>query len=143
MTIELSIIILLLSIVIGLTVYAFFLQKLMKRAGMELLQAISDRQTVVDYLETEMAKSNALQLNEDDGFVKFLSQSRDWAFQYIEDVQASLNTFVETVGPAMAYYDKYGRINESPSMNTIFDAYQKLIEVLPENENKKQGENNE
>ena len=142
MTIELSIIILLLSIVIGLTVYAFFLQKLMKRAGMELLQAISDRQTVVDYLETEMAKSNALQLNEDDGFVKFLSQSRDWAFQYIEDVQASLNTFVETVGPAMAYYDKYGRINESPSMNTIFDAYQKLIEVLPETNNK-QGENNE
>jgi adenylate kinase family enzyme len=142
MNIEFSIIVLLSCIIVGITIYTFLLRKLIKRAGMELLQAISDRQVVVDYLEKEMAKTNALELNDDDGFVKFLSESRDWAFSYIEQVQEQLKEFVDKVGPLMVYYDKYGRIQESESMNKVFDAYSELIKVLPETNNK-QGENNE
>ena len=143
MDLQLSITIVLTCIIVGLGVYILFLRKLLKRVGIELLQALRDKQTVVDYLEQEMAKNNALELNDDDGFVKFLSQSRDWAFSYIEQVQEQLTEFVEKVKPVMEYYDKYGRINETPSMNTIFDAYQELIKILPETENKQQGENNE
>lgn len=80
-----------------------------------------------------------LELVQTDGFVSFVSKSRDWAFTYIEEVQSTLNKFVETVGPTMEYYDKFGRINESPAMNKIFDAYSELIKVLPES-NEKQGE---
>ncbi len=84
---------------------------------------------------------NEISFKKNDDFVTFLSESRDWAFSYIEDVQTSIAKFVEEVGPVLAYYDKFGRINEIPSMNTIFDAYTDLIKVLPENTT--QGENNE
>jgi hypothetical protein len=80
-----------------------------------------------------------LELVQTDGFVSFVSKSRDWAFTYIEEVQSTLNKFVETVGPTMEYYDKFGRIDENPPMNKIFDAYSELIKVLPES-NEKQGE---
>jgi hypothetical protein len=76
-----------------------------------------------------------------EGFIKFLSQSREWAFEYIETVQSELNNFVEIVGPQMEYYDKYGRVIESvhtPLMNRIFDAYNELIKLLPEIENNKE-----
>ena len=144
MDIQLSIMILLVSIIVGLSVYVLFLHKLLKRTGMELLQAISDRKVVVDYLEEEMAKNNTLQLNDDDGFVKFLSQSRDWAFKYIEDVQDELQKFADVVGPVMEYYSKYGRVVETihtPSLEKIYEAYNELIKMLPETENNK--ENNE
>jgi adenylate kinase family enzyme len=84
---------------------------------------------------------NEISFKKNDDFVTFLSESRDWAFSYIEDVQTSITKFVEKVGPVLTYYDKFGRINETPSMNTIFDAYTDLIKVLPENTT--QGENNE
>ena len=76
-----------------------------------------------------------------EGFIKFLSQSRDWAFEYIETVQSELNKFVEIVGPQMEYYDKYGRVIESvhtPAMDRIFDAYNELVKLLPETENNKE-----
>jgi len=79
-----------------------------------------------------------LELVQTDGFVSFVSKSRDWAFTYIEEVQSTLNKFVETVGPTMEYYDKFGRIDENPPMNKIFDAYSELIKVLPETENNKE-----
>ncbi len=84
---------------------------------------------------------NEISFKKNDDFVTFLSESRDWAFSYIEDVQTSITKFVEKVGPVLTYYDKFGRINETSSMNTIFDAYTDLIKVLPENTT--QGENNE
>ena len=34
-----------------------------------------------------------------ENFIKFLSDSRDWAFEYIEDVQTQLETFVRDIEP--------------------------------------------
>ena len=124
------------SIIVALSTYIILLRKMLKAIGKTLEQSTVDSLVLLEELDKYRANNNNKSLEQTEGFVKFLSQSRDWAFQYIEDVQASLNTFVETVGPAMAYYDKFGRINESPSMNTIFDAYTELIKVLPETENK-------
>jgi predicted PurR-regulated permease PerM len=43
-----------------------------------------------------------------ESFIKFLSDSRDWAFQYIEEVQTGLRSFIQEVEPEISYYDKYG-----------------------------------
>lgn len=105
-------------------------------------------QTIIDNVILNNKIQELMLANQPDvteGFIKFLSQSRDWAFEYIEDVQSQLNKFVEIVGPEMEYYDKFGRIATSPhtpQMDKIFDAYNELINLLPETENK-QGENNE
>lgn len=73
-------------------------------------------------------------LNTNEGFVKFLSDSRDWAFAYIEEVQATLNRFVDEVGPDIEYYRTFGQAVESPHSETldrISKAYAELEKVLP------------
>ena len=43
-----------------------------------------------------------------ENFIKFLSDSRDWAFEYIEDVQKQLETFIRDIEPEIMYFDEYG-----------------------------------
>ena len=127
-------------LLLGLSIYAVIV---LFYRNVKHINAIADlivqNKILTDQLTEKVASKN---IEESEGFLRFVSQSRDWAFEYIENVQKQLNDFVENVGPVMAYYDKFGRINESPSMNTIFEAYTKLVKVLPET-NEKQGENNE
>jgi len=75
-----------------------------------------------------------------ENFIKFLSDSRDWAFEYIESVQSGLTDFNKEVGPLIEYFDKYGDVlsNQRPdyeSMKKISKAYKELKKLLPE-ENK-------
>lgn len=107
----------------------------------QAFQMFLDNQILLGKIEQHSVSSN---IEQTEGFVKFLSESRDWAFQYIETTQSEIKKFVEIVGPQMEYYDKYGRIINSvhtKSMDKIFDAYQELVSLLPETT--KQGENNE
>jgi hypothetical protein len=69
-------------------------------------------------------------------FLKFVSDSREWAFEYIEEFQKALNVFIKEVGPSINYFDKYGSVGpESPdkeALNKISLAYRELIKLLPE-----------
>jgi len=112
-----------------------------KKIAKQTLETLFENELLLKKIEEQADIIKELSFQKNDGFVTFLSQSRDWAFQYIEEVQTVLDSFVETVKPTMEYYDKFGRINEIPAMNTVFDAYTHLISVLPETENNK--ENNE
>jgi hypothetical protein len=73
-----------------------------------------------------------------ENFIKFLSDSRDWAFSYIEDVQAELKQFVEEIEPEINYFKEYGDLASMQpnyySMKKIAEAYDKLIKVLPKEE---------
>lgn len=71
----------------------------------------------------------------DEAFLKFVSDSRDWAYEYIENVQASLTKFVSDAGPAIDYWDEYGSAMSTPldqGMGKISKAYKELIALLPE-----------
>lgn len=64
-------------------------------------------------------------------FIKFLSDSRDWAFKYIEDVQCGLKNFVNQVQPQIDHYAKYGAVVEG--MNPPHDfALKKISKELDE-----------
>lgn len=71
-----------------------------------------------------------------ESFVKFLSDSRDWAFGYIDEVQVKLKTFIDTVDPDISYFDEYGLVaSSSPhfdSLQRISVAYKELKTLLPE-----------
>jgi hypothetical protein len=91
-----------------------------------ILRGIEERKDEKDIEQTE-------------GFVKFLSESREWAFEYIETVQNGLAKFVETAGPRLEYFDKYGRVTTSPHVEGLEDilaAYRELQKLLPEQNNK-------
>jgi hypothetical protein len=80
-------------------------------------------------------------LNTNEGFVKFLSDSRDWAFAYIEEVQSVLGKFISEVGPEIEYYRNFGQAVDSPnneSLDKISNAYSELEKVLPK-DNKTNG----
>jgi hypothetical protein len=102
--------------------------------------------TEVKKLATAYSKVTQLMLSNDkldnnvhqESFIKFLSDSRDSAFDYIEEVQSGISKFVEQVDPEISYFKEYGDIMAmSPnynSMNKIATAYEDLIKLLPKKE---------
>ena len=73
-----------------------------------------------------------------ENFIKFLSDSRDWAYKYIEDVQFGLNNFISETEPEINYFKEYGDImGMAPnyySMKKIAEEYEKLKTLLPAEE---------
>ena len=71
-----------------------------------------------------------------ENFIKFLSDSRDWAFEYIEDVQKQLEDFIRDIEPEIMYFDEYGVVGDAyphyHSMKKISSAYKDLKKLLPE-----------
>jgi hypothetical protein len=89
---------------------------------------------IMQEAQQEQIKTDKEQFNED--FLKFISDSRDWAYTYIEDVQESLNKFISDIEPEIAYFDEYGIVGSSfphyHSMKKISIAYKELKKLLPE-----------
>ena len=61
----------------------------------------------------DLTKSTKIKEDSDDSihkenFIKFLSDSRLWAFEYIESVQKGLTKFVNDVDADISYFDEYG-----------------------------------
>ena len=73
-----------------------------------------------------------------ENFIKFLSDSRDWAYEYIEDVQKALVLFVSEIEPEIAYFDEYGLVGDAyphyHSMKKISAEYKELKKLLPSEE---------
>jgi predicted PurR-regulated permease PerM len=76
-------------------------------------------------------------LEQSDGFLKFVSDSRDWAFQYIEEVQSALKEFDNEVAPEFEWAKTFGMVlgetTHTIVLKKISEAYDKLKLVLPEN----------
>jgi hypothetical protein len=73
-----------------------------------------------------------------ENFIKFLSDSRDWAFAYIEEVQVGLNKFVNDIKPEINYFKEYGDLTSMKpnyySLKKITEAYDELSNLLPKEE---------
>ena len=71
-----------------------------------------------------------------ENFIKFLSDSRDWAYEYIENVQGGLTDFIKEIDPIISRFDEYGIVVEgSPhykDMKIISSNFKKLKQYLPE-----------
>ena len=102
----------------------------------ELLKANIDKVIISEKL-SEIKNKNKVDPSSE-AFLKFVSDSRDWAYTYIEDVQASLNKFIVDVEPEILYFDTYGDLMGAEpnynSMKKISIAYKKLKDLLPKDE---------
>jgi len=103
----------------------------------EYLQKLSDNDLLFKEINRLNQQINNKELEQSDGFLKFISDSRDWAFEYIEQVQLALAEFDEAMEPAMDWFSKYGLIlgetAHTDVLKRISEAYDKLKSVLPEN----------
>jgi hypothetical protein len=102
----------------------------------ELLQSNIDKTVLAEKLFEASARELIKKETDSDAFLKFVSDSRDWAYQYIDDVQASLTKFINDIEPEIAYFDEYGVVGSAyphyHSMKKISGAYKELKKLLPE-----------
>lgn len=116
----------LITFVISLVVFsAAMFDAIRMRVKVRRIQAIQVQTEVNNMILTAQldqitADRDATNIEQSDGFLKFVSDSRDWAFQYIEDIQAALN--------------EYDAALHSKNAVEINNSYKKLIDFLPKSE---------
>jgi hypothetical protein len=105
-------------------------------ASQKLIQAHIDNTILAEKLFETSARIIVKKETDSDAFLKFVSDSRDWAYQYIDEVQEGLNKFVTDIQPEIAYFDEYGEVGSAyphyHSMKKISGAYKELKKLLPE-----------
>ena len=111
----------------------FLLLKILK-----LRNAIKVLSVAYSRIESLSSLKNNDDLNNDvhkENFIKFLSDSRDWAYEYIQDIQEGVTNFVNEVESEIAYFDEYGEVGSAyphyHSMKKISSEYKKLKKLLP------------
>jgi hypothetical protein len=127
--IELALIVIL-SVLSLLFFYLYILQKRKNKA----IIANAVKVLMMQEENYENNKTDKEKANED--FLKFVSDSRDWAYQYIDEVQTSLNKFITDIEPEISYFKEYGDVGSMApnyySMKKISTAYEELKKLLPE-----------
>jgi hypothetical protein len=119
----------------SLTLLFLSLYIIQKRANKVIIQKTLEAM-LIQQLSSNTNKTDKDQSNED--FLKFVSDSRDWAYQYIEEVQAGLSSFINEVGPQIDYYNEYGSSVEGMlaphdfALKKISSEFEKLKKLLPE-----------
>ena len=130
------ILIFILSVTTSLFLYLYLNQKKANR----YIVANTVKLLLQKELEHKENKTDKEKANED--FLKFVSDSRDWAYQYIEEVQSGLKSFIDEVEPQIDYYDHYGAAVDGMmaphdfAMKKISSEFKKLKNLLPEDHDK-------
>lgn len=117
--------------------YVSVLSKL-KKMNIAFAQMLLANNILEEYIQKEkgLPTKNEEEIHKEN-FIKFLSDSRDWAFNYIEEVQKGLEDFVNDVDAHISYFDEYGIVlsTEQPhymAMKQISKSYKELKKLLPE-----------
>ncbi len=104
-----------------------------KTLGLTLLQERIDKNIIIDKISKDLDKAKPIE--QTDGFIKFISESRDLAFSYIEEAQKGISKFVKNAGPEIEYFKEFGPISEGQplheSMVKISAEYEELKKLLP------------
>lgn len=103
-----------------------------------LTQESIDRAIVMQEMQKLMAEIDTKNSNQNDGFLKFVSESREAAFKYIEEVQSAINEFDNKVGPVVKHYKETGKVLErrpSQLVRELTEAYDKLMASMPKEDN--------
>ena len=123
---------------IGLVVVLFFLVGVILhtrakalRIKKELDLSRLESALLLSEIDKLVDEASVLKMESSDGFVKFLSDSRDWAFGFIDDVQETIRSM--QVGMS------------SMDSQKVLEEFNKLLKYLPEDKpkNEKQGDTNE
>jgi molecular chaperone DnaK (HSP70) len=78
-------------------------------------------------LEKAVQEINNKKLEKDDGFVKFLSESRDWAYEYISTTQSVIDKFNLDVNEILESDNK-----PTQKLSQVKKACDELKKILPE-----------
>ena len=80
-------------------------------------------------------KEESVKTDVQEGFINFLNQSRESAFEYIENVQSTLGNVVTDLSPIVEFHDKYGAIFDTDTRNqmqVVSNSFRELKKLIPE-----------
>jgi len=132
--------------ILGFFVFALLINNLKlrsktKKLTSQVIQISLDKAVISEQLKKVLDQKDSESIEKSEGFLKFVSQSRDWAFDYIEQVQAALLEFRNKVEPQILYAKTYGTtVGESTHsiiVDKISDAYDDLVKIMPEDDTKR------
>lgn len=111
------------ALVIGLSIVAYLYFVMKSRVKSLSL----DKAVLMVEFSNLLDKQQLKPIEETEGFLKFVSDSRDWAFNYIEDVQSAIEEYrlIADVIPI----SKDMSIQQAEQLSA---AYDKLMSFLPE-----------
>ena len=101
----------------------------------KFLESSIEKALITEKLESEFLKNSKNASSDEQGFVNFLSQSRDWAFEYIESVQEKIKDFESEVLPIINSLEKESIEDFKLSTIKMAESSKKLIKLLPEVDN--------
>ena len=71
-----------------------------------------------------------------ENFLKFVSDSREWAFDYIENTQEQLRSFINDLEKDVVFFENFGNLTQEyphyDSMSKLAQHYRKIEKLLPE-----------
>ena len=91
-----------------------------KKLSNEASKLCVEKSALVARLDVLLNEEDSKNVESTEGFLRFVSQSREWAFEYIEDIQQALYA-----------YDIALSLDDAQVLN---EAYKKLISFLPEDD---------
>lgn len=95
-----------------------------KKLNTRLYEALVEQSVTIENSEKDKVKED---------FLKFVSDSREWAFNYIEDVQKQIGEVLEVMNLPIENIESKKR--KSSDEKTLIGAYKKLKDLLPEQGN--------
>lgn len=130
----------LLSIFISFLIYKIFSFRVkVSKLRVESLQAELNYLGIKSKLDQCLNEKQDFQSSDAEAFNKFISQSRDWAFSYIEDVQNKILKLKTDLENDVKFFNKFSEItSEYPhheAMKKFVEHYKHLTSLLPEDKN--------
>jgi len=98
------------------------------------LDATTTNAFLLDKLK-DKDKEESVKTDVQEGFINFLNQSRESAFEYIENVQSTLGNVVTNLSPIVEFHDKYGAIFDTDTRNqmqVVSNSFRELKRLIPE-----------
>ncbi len=126
------------TICLSFAIAYYFITKKLTTMTHEYATLYIDHVALKKFIESMSMDTVSDQEVHKENFIKFLSDSRDWAFSYIEEVQAELKKFIEEIEPEINYFNEYGDVTSMQpnyySLKKISEAYYELARLLPKEE---------
>lgn len=105
-------------LLVGLTVLLSRSYIKNRKLANESSKLFVEKSALVARLDVMLSAEDSQNVEGTEGFLRFVSQSREWAFEYIEDIQQALYA-----------YDIALSLDDAAILN---EAYKKLISFLPD-----------
>ena len=87
--------------------------------------------------KTLLDQKDSANVEKTEAFLNFVTQSRDWAFEYIEDVQRVINSVLKQTESTVKYHNEFSSLVIEPykkQLDTLVNAIEELKFLLPNEE---------